>query len=76
MRLSKSNFSMGASPAVFNTSSASWHKKVLNDEFSDKDARIALQHKNQRTNFVHQTGFEKQISTGSKGAIPSKGNLD
>jgi hypothetical protein len=58
LRLSKANFSMGHSPAAYTSTNQSNHPAKEADHM-DKTQRLATQLKNQKTNFIHHSGFEK-----------------
>lgn len=66
LRLSKANFSMGKSPAVYTSTNVDHHPAKATD-YQDKAQRLQAQHKNQKTNFIHHSGFEKQTSNGEYG---------
>lgn len=75
LRLSKSNFFMGGSPAVYTSTNLAEHQ-TKGGEYIDKNSRLTNATKNQKTNFVHHSGFEKSIGGGELGPQTHKGQLD
>jgi len=74
MRLSKANFTLGNSPKNYTSTNAA--EFITKDQqYITKDERHSAVLNNQKTNFIHKNGFEKQISTGEKGPQPHKGDI-
>lgn len=74
-RLSKSNFLMGQSPQTYTSTNLSEHVAKTSD-YLNKEIRLSNAIKNQQTNFIHGTGFEKRIANGQFGPNTHKGVLD
>lgn len=57
---------MGQSPTKYTSTHVESHQAKFVKHFS-KDFRLRETEKNSKTNFVHLSGFEKQIDQGSFG---------
>lgn len=75
LRLSKSNFHMGQSYPVYNTSHQLQHDEKKGQYYGKEFRQKALE-KNTTTNFVHPDGFEKHQRAPSLGPMPHKGEVD